>query len=882
MEYNFRRISVKSRFFLFITGMVLFWLLSGFLVYSLVDNIARLNKTYASIQSLPVKILELENSVNNFYISDIRSEAFQESGRSEELSHFDEAYIEAFDQLRDLRSIPLITNDPVVYQKLDQLQESLSNTDAILHDITGKTRQRGWSEFGICGTLNQMLDDMETTGSGATEPELMQSLELELRSYLLNPQSSRIPRIEDLVNALTGTGNNSGSLPQFLSTARTLLMLDRELGISRYEGLQGKLFRSISVLHEESNAINELFALEKDKKRRQFNLEIALIIIVSCLLFSIVIFFIGKSVLKPLYVLQKYVHELARGKLPSSIHSRKGDEFDQISGMLNAFIDSLRQKARFATDLAEGKNSEEPVALGEEDLLANALIKMGRQIRSAKIEDQKHQKSNEERRWANEGIAKFGDILRMHSNEISALAENVIQELVGYLNASAGGFFLVSDDPENPNLELIASFAFDRKKYLKKQFAPGEGLVGTCAIEKEKIVLTDIPDDYINISSGLGESKPRSLILIPLKLEEQILGVMEIASISNFQEFEIRFVEDLAESIAIAVSTVRMNMRTSRLLEQSREQAHEMAKQEELLRQQMEELQTTQEESARRESEISGILNAIHNSSLVAEYNMEEELVNINERFLSLLESQKTQMIGKKHHEITGVSRYTDIHKQFWENMREGNTITKVEKIVVQSGRNIWLRQTFTPILDNEGKPFKVLNIASDITETVEQQESLEKQAAEITRTNIEMKTFGNAVDAALIKCVYSPAGQILEVNENYETATGYTRKEMVGKNIRTFLQRIEKEQFDKIWEDIQKDKPYRGVIRRTKPTGEEIWIMSTFTPVKDEKGNIFKVIYLGQDITEKKLKYQLLEEANREIERLRKQLDERGKTTEI
>ncbi len=137
------------------------------------------------------------------------------------------------------------------------------------------------------------------------------------------------------------------------------------------------------------------------------------------------------------------------------------------------------------------------------------------------------------------------------------------------------------------------------------------------------------------------------------------------------------------------------------------------------------------------------------------------------------------------------------------------------------------------------------------------------------------MKSFSDAVDKALIKCVYSPAGQILELNENFEHITGYTEKEMLAKNNRVFLHRVEKEQFDKIWEDILKDKPYSGVIRRTKPTGEEVWIMSTFTPVIDENGNIFKVIFLGQDITERKLKYQLLEEANREIDRLRNQKNE-------
>jgi PAS domain S-box-containing protein len=358
-----------------------------------------------------------------------------------------------------------------------------------------------------------------------------------------------------------------------------------------------------------------------------------------------------------------------------------------------------------------------------------------------------------------------------------------------------------------------------------------------------------------------------------LKLESEILGVIEIASIQVLKEFEISFVDKLAESIASAVATVQMNMRTSQLLEQSQQQAREMASQEEIMRQHLEELKKTQEKSASRESEISGILNAIHNSSLVAEYNMDEELISINEKFQILLEVQASQLLGKKYHEITGTSRNTDSQQQFWNDMKEGKTISRIDKISTLTGQEIWLRQTFTPILDNDGVPFKLLNIASDITETIRQQESLAKQAKEITRKNIEMGSFNDAVGGALIKCVYSPAGLILEANENYEIATGFTEKELIGKNNRAFLQRTEKEQFDKIWDGLIKDKAYSGVIRRTKPTGEEVWIMSTFTPVKDENGNIYKIYLLGQDITERKLKYQLLEEANNEIERLNRQI---------
>jgi methyl-accepting chemotaxis protein len=256
---------------------------------------------------------------------------------------------------------------------------------------------------------------------------------------------------------------------------------------------------------------------------------------------------------------------------------------------------------------------------------------------------------------------------------------------------------------------------------------------------------------------------------------------------------------------------------------------------------------------------------------------MDEELLSMNDKFLQLLQVQSQQIMGKKYHELIQVNKYTEDYKKFWTELREGKTITRIDKISLQSGEDVWLRQTFTPILTPEGKILKVLNIASDISETIEQRESLERQSNEITRANIEMKSFSDAVDKALIKCVYSSSGQIIELNENYEQATGYTAREQTGKNNRVFLQKVEKEQFERIWEDILKDKPYSGVIRRTRPTGDEVWLMSTFTPVQDENGNIVKVIFLGQDITERKLKYQLLEEANREIDRLRRQVDEQS-----
>ena len=880
---NIRNISIRSRFFLLVTGAVLFWLLAGFLIFSMINNLMRYQDTSLRVQSIPQRVLQLQNAIQFFYVNDLPSESFHQGGRSSGIDQYNEVYHDTYELLSELKQEPTIINNRPVLQKLDRLTEYLIASDNYFETMVNKSRQRGWDKFGLSGAIMEQVRDIRslpTEGIYLEVPEILRELEL----YLVFPRVSRLNTIENRVFALENTitllpANDNPqdaymlALRSLLSSIHSLLLLDHELGISRYEGLQSQINRTILVLYNEAETLETLYGQTRVSKARRINFGIAIIILISAILLGTVLILFGRSISQKLQLLIKSIRDLVAGRTTDVLLIKGKNELSEISLLLKRFSKNLMDKTSFATALAEGKDPGGLEALSSEDSLANALIRMEKQISMAKAEDLKHQQSSDQRRWLNEGIAKFGEILRIYNNEINVLAEHVIQELVSYLDASAGGFFLVDDSETEAGIVLIASIAFERKKYIQRQFAFGEGLVGTCAIEQDKIFLTEIPDNYLNISSGLGEGKPRSLLIIPLKLEHETLGVIEIASVNVLKEHEITFVEKLAESIASAVATVKMNMRTTQLLEQSQKQAREMAKQEEIMRQHMEELKFTQEKSARRESEISGILNAIHNSSLVAEYNMEEELISINDKFHILLEVQTTQLLGKKYHEIIGSSRHTDVHKQFWGNIRDGKTISRIDKLTTVAGKDIWLRQTFTPILNKDGEPFKVLNIANDITETILQQESLEKQANEITRKNIEMGSFSDAVDLALIKCIYSPAGIILEANENFENATGFTGKEMTGKNNRAFLQRAEKEQFDKIWGGLLKDKPYSGVIRRTKPTGEEIWIMSTFTPVKDENGNIYKIFLLGQDITERKLKYQLLEEANNEIDRLNRQL---------
>lgn len=256
--------------------------------------------------------------------------------------------------------------------------------------------------------------------------------------------------------------------------------------------------------------------------------------------------------------------------------------------------DVLQQAALEISELnkeAEARTSPDNI---QHEALASALTKVRNDMQEIARQEQ-------ERNWVTQGLARFVDILRSNNQDISELGDHIISELVRYLNANQGGLFILSqeDGREDAHLELIACYAYGRKKHQQKRIEIGEGLLGQVYLEKEHIYLTDVPQNYVQITSGLGQSTPGSLLLVPLVINEEVYGVLELASFQKFKAYQIEFLNKLGESIASTISNVRASENNRRLLEESQVQAEQMRSQEEEMRQNMEELQATQEEMQR-------------------------------------------------------------------------------------------------------------------------------------------------------------------------------------------------------------------------------------------------------------------------------------------
>jgi len=442
--------------------------------------------------------------------------------------------------------------------------------------------------------------------------------------------------------------------------------------------------------------------------------------IIGIIILSSVIYIVTKNISDPIQKITEFIKKIARGQtsIKMNMAVTSGDEIEEMYHALNTSILELNKKTDFANHIGEGNLEYNFNLVSDDDELGLALINMRNSLLKAREEEDKRKIEDEKRRWTNEGLAKFADILRQNNNNLDILSNEIIKNLVYYLDANQGGLFILNDDDKNAvYLKLISAFAYDTKKFLEKTVEMGDGIVGTCAVEKETIYMTDIPQEYISITSGLGGANPDSLLVVPLKLEEKVYGVIEIASFKKFEDYQIEFVEKVAQNIASSLSSVQINIKTNELLEKFQQQSEEMAAQEEEMRQNMEELQATQEEASRKNAEMESLISALDQSSYVIEYDLDGYITKVNDNYLNILDLKRSDVIGVHHSDKmefddTQKTEYT----KFWTDLRLGHIRKERTKAIV-NGKTYNFFETYTPLFDEYGNVTKILKISNELSD---------------------------------------------------------------------------------------------------------------------------------------------------------------------
>ncbi|HEV8511663.1 MAG TPA: GAF domain-containing protein [Cyclobacteriaceae bacterium] len=237
------------------------------------------------------------------------------------------------------------------------------------------------------------------------------------------------------------------------------------------------------------------------------------------------------------------------------------------------------------------------------ETIAGNLIDMREKLKRLKKED-------EQRNWMNEGLAAFSEVVRNYQSDSKELSNRCVSFLTKHLNAQQSSLFVLEGEEPDQYLALTASYAFDRKKWIEKRIEIGVGLLGQAYLEGDVVQITDLPEDYTYVTSGLGGAAPRHLIIVPVKYDVTTVGLVEMASLSLFEEHQVAFLRKACEFLASAILNTKTTYKMKHLLEQAQVNEENMRQREEEMRQNMEELQATQEELVRKERETQSRLTA--------------------------------------------------------------------------------------------------------------------------------------------------------------------------------------------------------------------------------------------------------------------------------
>lgn len=456
------------------------------------------------------------------------------------------------------------------------------------------------------------------------------------------------------------------------------------------------------------------------------NFYISLLVGVAALfILGLVLIFVANNLTRPIALITKSLRRLSHGEISSdlTLNLKSGDEIEVMANALNISIEGLNQKSQFAQDIGKGELESNLELLGDDDVLGKSLIDMRNSLKNAKEEEVKRNIEDKKRTWANEGFARFADIMRRNNSDLQQLVEEFTKNIVKYIDANLGVLFLLNDDDKkNHFLELSTAYAWDRKKHLSAQIQKGEGLVGACALEGETILLTEIPDEYISISSGLGEANPSCILIVPLKHEDNVLGVIEVASFKLFEKFEIEFLEKVGESLAANIQVVKINAKTRALLEQSQQQAEEMKAQEEEMRQNMEELLATQEEMARKEKEMAWTMEAISGLTMMIEYDFRGVITAVNSKICNVTGFMKEELIGQHHSLLADCKEQSNAeeYQKTWNDLKNGKIVEGIFTRVAKGGAQFKVKGLCHPIFDEDGQPLKIVELGVEITEILE------------------------------------------------------------------------------------------------------------------------------------------------------------------
>lgn len=592
------------------------------------------------------------------------------------------------------------------------------------------------------------------------------------------------------------------------------------------------------------NVRNQIVKERNEEQQSTVYFLVFLIIII--IIIGIGIYINYYFLMKPVFVISHEIDKIAEGDLKNA-GRRAGfqnlvgqkNETGRIAQRIWYLRNHLMQKVDFISKLSNGEYHTEFDLSGDKDMIGKALLEMKQSFANAAEAENKRKEKDKQQQALTEGQNAIAQILRSNTDNIEQLSYEVIQYIVSFLDVNQGAIFIKNDDDEQDvYLELTAAIAYGQKRILNKRMEMNEGITGRAIQEKRTVHLTEIPDEYIDISSGLGQAQPKVLLIVPLQFNEEIFGAVEIASFQPVASHQIQFVEEISGSIASSISSLKISIKTTRLLAASKQQADELAAKEEQMRENMDKLKTIQEESARKEAEAVGFVNSVNHSIIRADYNLEGNLLYANSKFLKKMEYTTFEAEGKHVTEFL-----YDVDKDYfmrqWHRIEKGGRHIEEEMHMKTKQGGIWLLVTYTPVRDVDNSITSILFLGIDIHDQKSK--------------NLDYAGELHAINQSVMKAEFNIDGTIIHANDIFLDTYKYKHNEIENRDIYIFLDSSQMNTFHNQWRDIVNGKPFAGQIQQLTKNSENLWVQANFNAVRNSWGKVYKIVFIGYDITAQK-----------------------------